>query len=59
MPAEGWNGVQGVQGDQAARQTAARATGGQGKLRRWRSTAPAELEVEDEFQGLVCKNRKV
>ena len=21
--------------------------------------APAELEVEDEFQGLVCKNKKV
>ena len=48
-PAEGWSGFQRVQGDQAARQTAARATGGQGKpRRRRRNKAPVTWEEEDE-----------
>jgi len=50
-PAEGWSGFQRVQGDQAARQTAARATGGQGKpWQRRRSKAPVRWEEEDEVE---------
>ena len=46
-----------VAGEQS---TAARLSRGGGKpAAAVACQAPAELEVEDEFQGLVCKNRKV
>ena len=59
MPAEGWSGVQRVQGDQAAPQTAARATGGKGKpWRRRRSKAPVRWEEEDEQGDYFAKTEK-
>jgi hypothetical protein len=55
-PAEGWSGVQRVQGDQAAPQTVPGRPGRQGKpRRRQRSKAPVRWEEEEGGWGSFCK----